>query len=153
MGLEILDLPKLSRRYQPTGQTWLIDIYAMLPQNVSFLECFWRSQVSFIRYYNKPTEVTRNQFCDIFLENQKYLREMFLRRLRDVMEKTSFLRYAGEVLKTWHKRHLFWDVSERSLRYLSQWRSDWDFSKTSHAGWVRIFCKENKFLLVNSLLC
>ena len=26
-----------------TGQTWLIEIYAMLPQNVSFLECFWRN--------------------------------------------------------------------------------------------------------------
>ena len=45
-----------------------------------------------------------------YLENQKYLREMFLRRLRDVTEKTSFLRYARDVLKTSHKRHLFWDV-------------------------------------------
>ena len=35
--LAILDLPKLLRRYQPTGKTWLIDIYALLPQNLSFL--------------------------------------------------------------------------------------------------------------------
>ena len=133
--MTILDLPKLSRRYQPTGQTWLIDIYAMLPQNVSFLECFWRSHVYFIRYCNNPTEITRNHFCDVFLKNQKYLREMFLRRLRDVTEKTSFLRYARDVLKTSHKRHLFWDVSERSLRYLTQWSTDWNLSETSHAGW------------------
>ena len=102
--------------YQPTGQTWLIDIYAILPRNASFLECFWRSHVYFIRYCNKPTEITRNHFCDIFLENQKYLREMFLRRLRGVTEKTSFLRYARDVLKTLHKRHLFWDVFETSQR-------------------------------------
>ena len=112
--LTILDLPNLSRRYQPTGQTWLIDIYAMLQQNVSFLECFWRYHAYFIRYCNKPTEITRNHFCDIFLENQKYLREMFLRRLRDVTEKTSFLRHARDVLKTSHKRNLFWDVFETS---------------------------------------
>ena len=156
MVLTILDLPKLSRRYQPTGQTWLIDIYALLPQNVSFLECFWRSHIYFIRYCNKPTEIKRNHFCDIFLENQKYLREMFLRRLRDVTEKTSFLRYARDVLKTSHKIHLFWDVlktsqkthllwdvSERSLRYLSQWRSDWNLSETStHAGWVCLDVEE-----------
>ena len=80
-----------------TGQTWLIDIYAMLPQNVSLLECFWRSQIYFIRYYNKPTEITWNHFCDGFLENQKYLREMFLRRLtqqtfaglRDILKTSS----------------------------------------------------------------
>ena len=134
--MTILDLPKLSRRYQPTGQTWLIDIYALLPQNVSFLECFWRSHVCFIRCCNKLTEITRNHFCDVFLEKQKYLRDMFLRRLRDVTKKTSFLRCIWDVLKTSQKRHLFWDVSERYLRYLSQWRSDWDLSETSHAGWA-----------------
>ena len=32
---------------------------------------------------------------------------MFLRRLRQVTEKTSFLRYARDVLKMSHKRHLF----------------------------------------------
>ena len=113
--LKILDLPKLSRRYQPTGQTWLIDIYTLLPQNVSFLECFWRSRVYFIRHCNKPQEITpQNYFCDMFLENQKYLWEVFLRRLRDVTEKTSFLRYARDVLNTSHKRHYFWDVFETS---------------------------------------
>ena len=97
-----------------TGQTWLIDIYAMLTQNVSFLECFWRSHFYIIRYCNKPTEITRNHFCDGFLENQNYLREMFLRRLRDVTEKTFLLRYVRDVLKTPHKRHLFWNVFETS---------------------------------------
>ena len=44
--------------------------------------------------------------------------EMFLRRLKDVT-----------------KSHLFWDVSKRSLRCLSHWRSDWNLSETSYAGW------------------
>ena len=61
------DYPWLAKTL--TGQTWLIDIYAMLPQNVLFLECFWRSHVYFIRYCNKPTEITRNHSCGRFLEN------------------------------------------------------------------------------------
>ena len=97
-----------------TGQTWLIDIYVMLTQNVSFFEYFWRSHVYFIWCCNKPTEITRNHFCDVFLENQNYLREMFLRRLRDVTEKTFLLRDVRDVLKTSHKRHLFWNVFETS---------------------------------------
>ena len=48
--------------------------------------------------------------------------EMFLRRLKDVTKKTSFLRRIWAVLKTSPKKYLFWDVSGRSLRYLSQWR-------------------------------
>ena len=40
-----------------------------------------------------------------------------------------------DALKTSQKRHLFRDLSERSLRNLSQWRSDWDLSETSHTGW------------------
>ena len=55
-------------------------------------------------------------FCGVFLKNHRYLREMFLRRLRDVTEKTSFLRYVWDVLKTSYKRLLFWDVSETSYR-------------------------------------
>ena len=41
---------------------------------------------------------------------------MFLRHLRDVMEKTSFSRYVWDVLKTSYKRRLFWDVSKTSYR-------------------------------------
>ena len=85
----------------------LIDIYALLQQNVSFPECFWRSHSYIIRYCNDPTEITPNHFCDVFLKNQKYLREMFLRRLREVTEKTSFLTYARDVLETSHKRRPF----------------------------------------------
>ena len=132
--MTILDLPKPKRRYQPTGQTWLIDIYALLPQNVSFLECFWRSHIYFIRYCNKPTEITRNHFCDVFLENQKYLREMFLRRLRDVTEKTSFLKYARDMLETSHKKisflRCFWDVLKTSKKTPFS-RCIWDVLKTS----------------------
>ena len=65
--------------------------------------------------------------------------EIYSRRLKDVTQKTSFLRCFWDVLKTSQKRHLSWDVSEMSLRYLSQWRSDLDLSETSHAGWEGLF--------------
>ena len=75
--------------------TDFIDIYSLLPENVSFLECFQRSHSYFIRYYNNPaeitdnpTEITWNHFRGVFLKNHKYFQEMFLRRLRDVTEKT-----------------------------------------------------------------
>ena len=60
-------------------------------------------------------KVTRNYFCGVFF---MFLREMFLRRLRDVTEKTSFLRCFWDVLKTSQKVISFetflrgpWDVS------------------------------------------
>ena len=75
--------------------TDFIDIYSLLPENVSFLECFQPSHSYFIRYYNNPaeindnpTEITRNHFRGVFLKNHKYFQEMFLRRLRDITEKT-----------------------------------------------------------------
>ena len=43
-----------------------------------------------IKYFSKPTEITRGMFLKItrgmFLKIQKYLGDMFLRRLRDVTE-------------------------------------------------------------------
>ena len=130
-----VDISTLGRRYLCTAPT---------KRFISWV-------IYFIRSCNDPTEITRNHFCDVFLKNQKYLGEMFLRRLWEVMEKTSFWRCAPDVLKTPHKRHLFWDIlktsqkrhlfwdiSERSVRYLSQWRSDWDLSETSHADWVML---------------
>ena len=62
--------------------TDLINSYALLPENVSFLERFYRPRIYFIRYFNNPTEITRNYFRQVFLKSHKYLREMFLRRLR-----------------------------------------------------------------------
>ena len=47
-------------------------------------------------------------------------------------------KYLTIPLKTPQKSRLFWDVSERSLRCLSQWTSDWDLSETSHVGWVNL---------------
>ena len=63
--------------------------------------------------------------------------EISSRRPRGVIQKTSFLRCFWDVLKTSQKSCLFWDISEKSQRCLSQWRSDWDLSETSHAGWDR----------------
>ena len=63
--------------------------------------------------------------------------EICSRCLKDVTEKTYFLRCIWDVLKMSQKSHLLWDVSKSSPRCLSQWRSDWDLSETSHAYWVR----------------
>ena len=87
--------------------TELINICVLLPENVSFLECFYRPHIYFIRCYNNPTEITQNYFCGLFLKNQKCLRDMFSKRLRLITGKTSFLRYARDVSKTSQKRHRF----------------------------------------------
>ena len=95
-------------------------------------------EIIFVQHiFDKPKILPR----DVFETSQRrHGKDIFFeicsRRLKDVTQKTSFLRCFWDVLKTSQKRHLFWDVSERSLRYLSQWRSDWDLSETSHAGWV-----------------
>ena len=109
-----LDLPKLSRRYQPTEQTWLTDWYLC----TRFISWVFLS-VPHLFYQ------IRNHFCDIFLKNQKNLQEMFMRRLRDVTERTSFLRYAPRVLKTSHKRHLFWELLRR-LKDVTKKHLFWD---------------------------
>ena len=101
-------------------QTWLISMH--------------RSQkaLHFLSVSNGPTYILSDIvitlqksheiiFVGYFWKKQKYLREMFLRRLRDVAKKTSFLRYARDVLKTSHKRHFF----EMYLRRLK------DFTKKS----------------------
>ena len=141
--MTILDLPKLSRKFQLTGQTWLIDIYALLPKNVSFLECFWRFHIYFIRYCNNPTEITQNQFCDVF-EKPKILArdvcetsqrrqgkdlffEMHLRRLEDVTKKISFLRS-------------FWEVSEISVSMEIWLRSLRDISYQLERFWMKKNC-------------
>ena len=140
--MTIHDLPKLSRKFQLTGQTWLIDIYALLPKNVSFFECFWRSHIYFIRYCNNPTEITQNQFCDVF-EKPKILArdvcetsqkrqvkdiffEVYLRRLKDT-KKISFLRS-------------FWEISEISVSMEMRLRSLRDISYQLERFWMKKNC-------------
>ena len=126
----------------------LIDIYAVLPENVSCLECFKQSHICFIGCFNNPTEITRNHCCGVFFKNPKYLREMFLRFFRDVTEYKSFLRYAQDVLKMSRIKHrfemflrrikdvtkklsllrCFWEVSGISLLMEFWLRSLWDTS-------------------------
>ena len=65
----------------------------------------------------------RRHGIDIFIE-------ICSRRVKDVTQKTSFLRCFWDVLKTPQKSNFFRDVSVRSLRCLSQGRSDWDLSET-----------------------
>ena len=78
------------------------------------------------------------EICSRHLTEKNIFFEIHLRRVKDVTKKISFLRCIWDVLKTSQKRYLLWDVSERSLRCLSQWRSDWAPSKKSHAGWESI---------------
>ena len=93
----------------------------------SFLWCIFEKSEILARDVFETSQ--RRHGKDIFFEIRP-------RRLKDVTKKTYFFRCVWDVLKASQKSHLFWDVSKRSLRYLSQWRSDWDLSETSHAGWV-----------------
>ena len=146
----ILDLPKLSCRYQPTEQTWLISIYHSR-ETFRFLSAPYgptsilsdivmtlrkSHKIIFVTYFWKTKNTCERCFWDVSQTSRK--RHLFwdmLETLIDVTQKASFLRCFWDVLKMSKKRHLFWDVSERSLRYMSQWRSDWGLSETSHAGW------------------
>ena len=144
---------------------WVISTptYRFYQHETIFVWYFWIVTNTFKIYFwdisetseNKhPFEISLRRLKDVTWKNIFF--QMYLRRLRNVTKKTSFLRYIGDdvrrlkdvakkisflrciwdVLKTSQKRRLFWDVSERYLRCLSQWRSVWDISKTSHAGWV-----------------
>ena len=138
-----LDLPKLSRRYQPTEQTWLIDwlismhSFHFLSVSVGPTSILSDTKSFLWHIFEKPKVLARNVFE---MSQRRHRKDIFFeicsRCLEDVTQKTSFLRCFWDVLKTLQKRHLFWDVSEWSLKYLSQWRSDWDLSETSHAGCV-----------------
>ena len=77
--------------------TDLIDIYALLPENVLFLDCFLWSHIYFIRYCNDPTEITRNHFCGLFLKITK-----------------TYERCFWDVSETSGNRHLFWDMLKTS---------------------------------------
>ena len=107
----------------------------------SFLWCIFEKPQILARDVFETSQ-KRRLFWDMLETSYKRLTkeiffEMFLRSLIDVAKKTSFLRCIWEVLKASQERHLFWDVSKRSLRCLSQCRSDKDLSETSHADWVK----------------
>ena len=93
-----------------------------------------------VGYFWKITNACKGYFWDVSeTSRNRHLFWDVLRRLKDVTQKTSFLRRIWEVLKTSQKNNPFWDISERSLRCLCQWRSDWDLSETSHADWAPTF--------------
>lgn len=60
--------------------------------------------------------------------------QISLRRLKDISQKKHLFIHFWGVLKASQKSYQFWGVSEKSLRCLSQLRSDWDFSRSSHAS-------------------
>ena len=99
-----------------------------------FLTCIWGVL---------KTSQKRHLVWDIFeMPLRRHKKTSFSRCMWDALKtsqkKPSFLRYIWDALKTSQKRRLFEDISYRSLRCLSQWRSDGDMSKTSHAGWGTI---------------
>ena len=121
--MTILDLPKRSHRYQPTGQTWLISMHCS-HKTFHFLSV----SDNFIRYcivitLRKPHEIILWRIFEkpkILAKSQRrHGKDIFfdicLSRLKDATQKTSFLRGFWDVLKTWL-------------------RSDWDLWETSHAG-------------------
>ena len=109
-------------------------------------------EVNFVTYFLKTKNACERCFWDAQSRLGKDIFfEICPRRLKDVTQKTSFLRCFWDVLKTSQKRHLFWDVSEMSLRYLSQWRSDWHLSETSHVGWERSFTRHFTKVLFTTL--
>ena len=136
----IIDLPKLSRRNQPTDTHDRLDWYLCTASRNRFISWLFLT-VPHLFYQILYTKITRNHFCGLFLKNHKYFREMFLRRLIDVTEKTSFLKYSRGALKTSQKRYLFWDIFETSWRLhkrTSFLRCIWDVLKTSeksHLFW------------------
>ena len=75
LPLAIVDLPKLSRKYQHTDTHYRLD---WLPENFSFLECFSYGPISILSDILMTAEITRNRFCGVFLKNHKYLGEVFL---------------------------------------------------------------------------
>ena len=84
--------------------------------------------------------------CGLFLKNYRYLREMFLRHLRDVTEKTPFSRYVWDVLKMsyrHHKKDIFFKKYLRRLKDISKksslLRCFWEVSEMSFSMeiWLR----------------
>ena len=98
-------------------QTSLISMHCS-QKTFHFFECFERSHINIIRYFDNATEMTQNNFCGVFLKNHKYLREMFL-RLSEMLRNRHLFEICSRRLKDVHKKHLFGDVSERSLKCLS----------------------------------
>ena len=111
--MTILDLPKLSRRYQPTGQTWSISMHcshktfhflsvsdgptSILSDIVITLRK--SHEIIFVTYFWKTKNTCERCFWDVSETSRKrHLFEICLRRLKDVTQ------------------HLFWDVFETSYR-------------------------------------
>ena len=111
-------MPNLFRRYQPTGQTWLISMHCS------------DKTIHFLSVSDGPTSI----LLDIVITLRKSHEIIFVTYFRKT--KNTCERCFWDVSETSQKRHLFGDVAERSLRYLSQWRSGWDLSETANAGWV-----------------
>ena len=125
---------------QHANMSRLINGYALLPENdvsffsvfltltdrfyqneTIFLWYFWIVANTFKTYFWDISETSENKhlFWDMFeTPERRHLKnifsEMYLRRLKELTKKTSFLRRIWDVLKRSQKRHLFLDVFETS---------------------------------------
>ena len=64
--------------------TDLINIYALLPENVSFYWVFLTVLHLFYQRFQSPYGNHTKPFCGVFLRNYKYLWDISLRRLKGV---------------------------------------------------------------------
>ena len=124
----------------PTSILSDIAITLRKSHEITFVTYFWKTKNTCERCFETSQ---RRHGKDIFFE-------ICSRRLKDVTQKTSFLRCFWDVLKTSQKRHLFWDVSERSLRSLSLSMEIWLKSLRDIScrlgwlvGWAFLFGKRN----------
>ena len=89
------------------GPTSILSDIVITPRKsheIIFAGLFWKTKNTCERYF---WDAQRRLEKDIFFETCS-------RRLKDVTQKTSFLRCFWDVLKTSQKKHLFWDVFETS---------------------------------------
>ena len=93
----------------PTSFWWNISVTLRKSNETILWDIFEKSQI-LARHVFETFQ--RRHEKDIFLE-------ICSRRLKDVIQKTFFLRCLWDVLKTSQKSRLFCDISERSLRCLS----------------------------------
>ena len=108
------------RRYSKTSSrrlqdVWTRRIYWSWPRRLNNVLKTSSEDVWLIRLYSSSSrrleDILKTSFKD---EDERRLHQDECLLGRDVTENTSFLRYARDVLKASHKRHLFWDVFETS---------------------------------------
>ena len=119
-----LDVPKLSCRYQPTGQAWLISLHG---SHKAFHFLSVSDSPTSILSDNYPTEITRN-----------HLRVTYFRKTKNTCERCFW-----GVSETSRKRHLFWDIFETSYEIFLRRLKD----VTKKTSFLRCFWEDSEISL------